>query len=66
MDNFQRRKGRQLMALLLLSALLFNYPMLSIFSINGMIFGIPILYVYIFISWLAIIGLTAAAIEWRK
>lgn len=54
------------MALLLLSALLFNYPMLSIFSINGMIFGIPILYVYIFISWLAIIGLTAAAIEWRK
>lgn len=66
MDNFQRRKGQQLLALFFLGSLLFNYPMLSIFSTHGMVFGIPILYIYIFISWAAIVGLTAIAIEWRK
>jgi hypothetical protein len=66
MDNFQRRKGQQLMALFFLGGLLFNYPVLSIFSSQNMIFGIPVLYIYIFISWAFTIGLTAIVIEWRK
>ncbi len=66
MDNYQRRKGHQLIALFFLGSLLFNYPVLSLFSTHGIIFGIPVLYVYLFVSWTAIIGLTAVIIEWRK
>ena len=66
MDKFHRLKGQRLTALFLLGCLLFNYPILTIFDRNGLIGGIPILYVYIFISWAALIGLTALVIEWRK
>ncbi|GAB4426289.1 MAG: hypothetical protein Kow0031_06030 [Anaerolineae bacterium] len=66
MDNFQRRKGQQLLALFFVGSLLFNYPVLALFSVQGMVFGIPVLYVYLFVSWAAVIGLTAAVIEWRK
>ena len=66
MDNFQRREGQQLIALFFLGALLFNYPILSVFSTEGLIFGIPTLYVYIFITWTTLIGLTALVVERRK
>lgn len=56
-------KGQHLAALFLLGCLLFNYPLLSLFSQNGTLGGIPILYVYIFTAWLALIGLIALVIE---
>jgi len=66
MDKFQRLRSQRLTALFLLGCLLFNYPVLTIFDQNGLIGGIPILYIYIFVSWAALIGLTALVIEWRK
>lgn len=55
--------GQQLVVLFLLGCLLFNYPLLSIFSREGLIWGIPILYVYIFIAWAGLIALMAIVIE---
>lgn len=66
MDKFHRLRSQRLTALFLLGCLLFNYPVLTIFDRNGLIGGIPILYVYIFVSWAALIGLTALVIERRK
>lgn len=48
-----------MMALFLLGALAFNAPMLSIFSVRGMLFGIPVLYVYLFVAWAALIAFMA-------
>jgi hypothetical protein len=56
-------KGQRLVALFLLGCVLFNYPLLSLFSQNGILGGIPILYIYIFTTWLALIGLMALVIE---
>lgn len=50
----------------LLGCALFNYPVLSIFSIDGLIFGIPILYCYLFFTWAVVIGLLAVILEQRK
>ncbi len=50
----------------LLGCVLFNYPVLSIFSIDGLIFGIPVLYGYIFFTWTVVIGLLALILEQRK
>ena len=51
--------GQRLVAVFLLGCLLLNYPLLSIFNIDYRIFGIPVLYVYVFFSWGLLIALTA-------
>jgi hypothetical protein len=58
-------KGQRLVALFLLGCLLFNYPLLNLFSRGGEIFGIPLLYVYVFTVWAAFIGLMALVVQMR-
>jgi hypothetical protein len=43
----------------MLGVLLFNYPVLALFNVPGTLFGIPVLYAYIFIAWAALIGMMA-------
>ncbi|MDO8448431.1 MAG: hypothetical protein Q7T10_06450 [Rhodoferax sp.] len=57
--------GQRLVAIVLLGCVLFNYPVLSLFSKPGALLGIPLLYLYIFIVWALLIGLTAYVIERR-
>lgn len=66
MDKRQHLKGQRLIALFLGGGVFFNYPLLLLFSNDGFVWGIPILYVYIFVSWVVLIGLTAIVIETRK
>jgi hypothetical protein len=56
-------KGQRLVALFLLGGLLFNYPLLAVFNVAGEAFGIPALYVYIFLVWGLMIGLLAIVVE---
>ena len=53
------RKGQRLVALCMLGALLFNFPVLALFNVTGTLFGVPLLYAYVFIAWAALIGLMA-------
>ena len=55
--------GQRLVAIVLLGCVLFNYPVLSLFSKPGTWFGIPLLYFYIFAVWALLIGVTAWLIE---
>ncbi|MBK6295270.1 MAG: hypothetical protein IPF55_14065 [Rhodoferax sp.] len=55
--------GQRLVAIVLLGCVLFNYPVLSLFSKPAMWLGIPLLYLYIFAIWALLIGLTAFGIE---
>jgi hypothetical protein len=61
--NERKLKGQQLIALFLVGCLFFNYPLLALFSQDGLVAGIPLLYVYIFITWAVLIGLLATIIE---
>jgi hypothetical protein len=56
-------KSQRLAAIFFLGCLLFNYPLLSVFNRAGDVFGIPILYAYIFVAWGALIALLALVIE---
>jgi hypothetical protein len=60
-----RRKGERLVALALLGFLLFNYPLISLFSTDGSVLGIPVLYAYLFASWGLLIGLMALVV-WKS
>ncbi len=58
-----RRKGERLVALALLGFLLFNYPLLSLFSTDRSVVGVPLLYAYLFVSWGLLIGLMALVVR---
>ena len=55
-------KGQRLVALCMLGALLFNFPFLALFNVPGTIFGVPVLYFYIFTAWAVLIALMAWAV----
>ncbi|MCE2998316.1 MAG: hypothetical protein ACK59Y_15190 [Betaproteobacteria bacterium] len=56
-------KGQRLAALFLLGCLLFNYPLLSLFAGYTRIWGIPLLYVYLFLAWGLLIAAMALMVE---
>lgn len=51
---------QRLVAVFLAAVLLLNYPVLSLFDLPQSVMGIPILYLYMFAVWAAVI----AAITW--
>lgn len=55
MKNYRRKEHRWI-AIFLLGFLLFNYPVLFVFSRDTVVGGIPILYVYMFVAWAFVIG----------
>ena len=42
-----------------LGLLLFSYPLLSLFDVEARVFGVPVLWVYLFAAWAAVILLVA-------
>jgi len=62
MDGFDKRAQR-LIALCVVGFLLFNYPILALFNVPGAVFGIPILYLYIFCAWALLVALMALIVE---
>ena len=56
-------KGQRLVALCMLGALLFNFPILALFNVPGTLFGVPVLYAYIFIAWAVLIALMASVAD---
>jgi hypothetical protein len=55
--------GQRLVAVFLFGCLLLNYPLLYLFNIEQRLFGIPLLYVYMFAAWGLLITLTAIVVE---
>jgi hypothetical protein len=62
----QGRKGERLTALALLGFLLFNYPLVSLFSTDGTLLGVPTLYAYLFASWALFIAMVALVVRKRE
>jgi hypothetical protein len=59
-------KGQRLVALFLLGCLLFNFPLFSLFAGSAELFGVPLLYAYVFSAWAALIAVMAFVIEYLK
>ena len=59
----RERKGQRLIALFILGCLLFNYPVLSLFNVAGEVFGVPVLYAYLFTAWALLVALMAIVVE---
>jgi hypothetical protein len=57
------KRNASLIVLVLVGILALNYPWLSLFSTGGLFFGIPVLYLYLFLVWGAFIFLVGLLIE---
>jgi hypothetical protein len=51
--------GDRLIALFLLGVLLLTPPMMAIFNVERLVFGIPLLFLYLFGAWLVVVLLVA-------
>jgi hypothetical protein len=51
--------GDRLIALFLLGVLLLTPPMMAIFNVEELVFGIPLLFLYLFGAWLIVVLLLA-------
>lgn len=58
-------KNKRLVSLFFLGWMLFNFPLLSLFNKEVLIFGIPLLYVFLFASWSMIIFMMILSIHLR-
>ena len=56
-------RSERFVALCMLGIVLFNYPVLALFNVSGVLFGVPVLYAYVFIAWAALIALMALIAE---
>ena len=63
----ETQKRSRLTVLFFLGIILFHYPILSLFSdADKEIFGIPLLFAYVFTTWALLIGLTFVIVMRRK
>ena len=53
----ENKKSKRLMGVCLLGWVLLNYPILSLFDRPSLLFGIPVLFLYVFFSWACLIVL---------
>jgi hypothetical protein len=61
-----KRVGEKLALLFIVGAVLLNFPVLAIFNHAATVAGVPVLYVYLFGAWLAVIaaGFVLARSRW--
>jgi hypothetical protein len=58
--------GDRLIALFLLGVVLLTPPMMAIFNVDRLVFGIPLLYLYLFGAWILLVGLVALVLRPRR
>ncbi|MGI4762653.1 MAG: hypothetical protein ACRYF0_18225 [Janthinobacterium lividum] len=52
------QRGQRLLFVAGLFAVLLNYPLLAAFDHEGRVTGVPVLYLYVLLTWLLLIVLT--------
>jgi hypothetical protein len=55
--------GQRLAAVFMMGCILLNYPILFLFTRHADVAGIPLLYAFVFGTWVLLIGLMALVIE---
>lgn len=65
-EQVEPRRGQRLLFLALLFGVLLNFPLLAVFDHNGRVGGVPVLYLYVLLMWLLLVGLTAYLVRMKE
>ena len=60
------RRGPKLLFLAVLFGVLLNYPLLAVFDHDGRVAGVPVLYLYVLLTWIALVALTGWLVRKRS
>lgn len=55
----ERQRSPRLVAVAVLGLMLFSYPLLAVFDVPELVFGVPLLWAYLFAAWALLIALMA-------
>ena len=58
-DHAESRRSHRLLFLTVLFGALLNFPLLAVFDHDGRVGGVPVLYLYMLLTWALLVGLTA-------
>jgi hypothetical protein len=56
-------RNERLVGLFLLGLVLFEYPLLALFNAPRLVLGVPLLYLYLFLAWAAVIAISAIVVH---
>jgi hypothetical protein len=59
----ESEKAPRLVAAGILGFLLFNYPLLALFDAEARVLGVPVLWAYLFVTWISLIALIALIVR---
>jgi len=59
------RRGPKLLFLAVLFGVLLNYPLLTVFDHDGRVGGVPVLYLYVLVTWIVLVALTGWLVRKR-
>jgi hypothetical protein len=62
-EQAEQRRGQRLLFISLLFGVLLNFPLLAVFNHNGRVGGIPVLYLYVLLTWLTLVLLTTRLVQ---
>lgn len=52
-------RSARMVAVAALALLLFDFPLLALFDVDVRVLGVPLLWVYLFVAWVAVIAVVA-------
>jgi hypothetical protein len=61
----EQTRSARLVALAVLAFLLFNYPLLRLFDVDVIVLGVPLVWLYVFVAWGALIALVGLTVRDR-
>ncbi|WP_210515602.1 hypothetical protein [Hymenobacter terricola] len=58
-EQAEPRRDQRLLFLAGLFGVLLNFPLLAVFDHDGRLAGVPVLYLYVLLTWILLVALTA-------
>ncbi|MGY3087100.1 hypothetical protein ACVWYF_000126 [Hymenobacter sp. UYAg731] len=65
-EQSESRRGHRLLFLAVLFGVLLNFPLLAVFDHDGRVGGVPVLYLYVLLTWCLLVGLTGYLVREKK
>jgi hypothetical protein len=65
-DRPAPRREPRLLFIAVLFGVLLNYPLLALFDHDGRVGGVPVLYLYVLLTWIALVTLTGLLVRKRS
>ena len=57
-ETAEQRRGQRLLFVALVMAALLNFPLLGTADLPARLGGVPVLYLYVLVCWIGVVGLT--------